>query len=171
MIYGCQRRGDVDVQGGILIRKVAPRPRWGSETAADEVDCARVSTEDSVEGTRPDLPVRHQIVRETPDFECEREQTRILIGGDTEEACSRVRGTAGQGLVFLERICKSRHKMSALDANHPVTTCHSPMAMRMKVVPVSITPAVDDRMVVSPYEIDWSIPQKVDAGEVFVSGT
>lgn len=50
-------------------------------------------------------------------------------------------------------------------------THYSPVAMRMKVVPVSTIPAVDDRMVVPPYEIDWLIPQNSEAGYVVVSGT
>ena len=141
---------DVDVQEGVPIRKVEARPRWSSDISDDEVDRARAATDGSVQGTRPDLRISRQLVRCTPDCEQERLQIRILIGGDTEEASSRVRGTTGQGLVCLERICKYRHKMSALDVNHPVTTRRSPVAMRRRVVPVSTIPAVSDRMVVPP---------------------
>ena len=36
----------------------------------------------------------------------------------------------------------------------------SPLAMRMSVVPVSVIPAVEERIVVpaEPYVIDWSMP-------------
>jgi hypothetical protein len=141
---------DVDVQEGIPIHKVEARSGWGSDIADNEVDRARVATDGSVEGTRPGLRVRCQLVRYPPDVEREREQIRITIGGDTEEASSRVQGTAGQGLVCLECICKSRHEMSAFDVNHSVSTRHSPVAMRTRAEPLSTIPAVDDRMTSVP---------------------
>ena len=148
MIHGCQRK-DVDAQEGVPNYKLDARPRQ-SDVVDDEVDAVRGATDGSVEGTRPDLRVTRQYVRYPPDFEHEREQIRILIRGDTEEASSRDRGTAGQGLVFLERICKARHRMSALHVNHLVSTRNSPVAMRMRVVPVSTIPAVFDKIVVLP---------------------
>ena len=46
-----------------------------------------------------------------------------------------------------------------------------PVAMRMRVVPVSTMPAVFDRMLVDvPNLIDWSIPKKSEAGDVLVIG-
>ena len=45
------------------------------------------------------------------------------------------------------------------------------MAMRMRVVPVSTMPAVEDRMFVDvPYLMDWSMPKKSEAGDVRVRG-
>ena len=46
-----------------------------------------------------------------------------------------------------------------------------PVAMRMRVVPVSTMPAVEDRMFVDvPYLMDWSMPKKSEAGDVRVRG-
>ena len=45
------------------------------------------------------------------------------------------------------------------------------MASKMRVVPVSTIPDVVAKIGWPPKSIDWSIPQKVDAGLVVVTGT
>jgi len=48
---------------------------------------------------------------------------------------------------------------------------YASVAIKMRVVPVSMIPAVVGRIVVLvPYLMDWSIPQYLEAGDIVVLG-
>ena len=135
-----------NVQESVPIDKVKATSGRAAKVVDNKVNRTRAATDGSIERTWPDLCVGREVVGCAPDVERQRLQFGILVVGDGEEAGVKIQSTARRRLVFLERICRYRHKRSA--SGESVSALHSPEAMRMRVVPVSIIPAVDDRTVV-----------------------
>lgn len=122
--------------------KVEARTRWASDVGDDEIDLVRTTSRDErIERARPDLPVRREVIRRCSDFECQCHQFRILSGCDGEKTGSEVWDTARCVHVLLECICRGDFSMRSAISIH-----YSPVAMRMRVVPVSTIPAVSDRI-------------------------
>ena len=105
---------------------------------------------------RPDLGVGGELEGDAADDEVEVRERGVLRGGDAEQAGGAVELRAGRGDVLLVRVW-GRGGQRCPQARRP--RAGSPVAIRMRVVPVSTMPAVLDRMVAPLYVMDWLIPQ------------
>ncbi len=95
-----------------------------------------------------------------------------LLRIQAEESCGGVQSRAREGLISVERICGCV-RIASLVLVYVYTAAHSPVAIRRRVVPVSVTPEVEARTVMpsaEPNVIDWSIPTNELAGAVEVIG-
>ncbi len=96
-----------------------------------------------------------------------------LVRIQAEESCGGVQSRAREGLVSVERIYGHIVRIASPGSVSVHTAAHSPVAIRSRVVPVSVTPEVEARTVVpsaEPKVIDWSIPTNELAGAVEVIG-